>query len=107
MSSIETIIWLLACYGITFLLCGAELTSRPRHWLGQIRFFAKLLDCYFCSGFWVSLVTASYLLQKPAWALLHGFAGATSCYVLDALVRRLEAPETRLLHEFDEPTTVD
>jgi len=107
MSTTELIVWLLACYGITFLLCGAELTAAPRRWLCRLRFFEKLLGCYFCSGFWVALATAYWLLQTPAWAVLHGFAGATSCYALDAVVRRLEGPETGLLHDFDESAALD
>lgn len=107
MSTPELIVWLLACYGLTFLLCGAKLTAAPRRLLSRLAFFANLLSCYFCTGFWVSLALAYWVLQTPAWAVLHGFAGATFCYGLDVLLRRLEAEETGLLHEFHEPPTVD
>lgn len=95
MSTTELIVWLLACYGITFLLCGAKLTATPRRWLvNNSDFLANLLACYFCTGFWVSIITACWVVQTPLWAVLHGFAGATSSYILDAAIRRLEAIET-------------
>lgn len=85
-------VWLLACYGGTFLLCSASVTSVPRGWLvARFRFIAGLLSCYFCTGFWVSLGSAYGLLGEPVSAVLHGFAGATFCYFLDAVIRRLEA----------------
>ena len=107
MSTTELIVWMLACYGITFLLCSADLTAAPRRLLRRVAFFDKLLACYFCTGFWVALATAYWLLQTPVWAVLHGFAGATSCYALDVLIRRVEGQETGLLHDFDEPATLD
>ena len=107
MSTPELIVWLLACYGMTFLLCSAKITAAPRRLLCRGRFFDELLGCYFCSGFWVALATAYWLLQTPSWAILHGFAGATTCYALDALLRRLEGPGTGLLDDFDEPAALD
>lgn len=105
MSLEELIVWLLACYGITFLLCSSRILATPRTWLvTRSSAVAELLACYFCTGFWVSLTTALWLLQTPVWGVLYGFAGATSCYVLDAVVRRLEAGEA---DEFDERPAAD
>lgn len=103
MSLEELIVWLLACYGMTFLLCSSRILARPRAWVCRVDAIAELLSCYFCTGFWVSLTTALWLLQTPVWGVLYGFAGATSCYVLDALVRRLEAVDD----EFDKRPAED
>ena len=92
MDATKTAVWLLACYGVTFLVASSSVLAVPRTWLvSRSSFIAGLLGCYFCTGFWVSLTTALWLLRTPLWGVLHGFAGATSCYVLDAAVRRLEA----------------
>jgi len=99
-------VWLLACYGMTFLLCSAKIAAPVRRRLAaSSAFFAGLIECYFCTGFWVALGTAVWVDQQPVWLVLHGFAGATSCYVLDAAIRRLEATETG--DGFDQHTTAD
>ena len=105
MDPVELTVWLLACYGMTFLLCSSHILAAPRTWLVlRSDLLARLLSCYFCTGFWVSLATALWLLKEPVWGCLHGFAGATSCYVLDAVVRRLEAGEG---DEFNERAAAD
>jgi hypothetical protein len=94
MSDVELMVWALASYGVTFLLCSAEVTALPRRLVTRLWFFEKLLSCYFCTGFWISWGLAYWVLQTFMWSLLHGFAGATFCYVLDAAVRRLESGGT-------------
>ena len=90
-------IWLLACYGLTFLLADATVFARPRVWVtSRSRWLSELLGCYFCLGVWVSLglwVAAAWPLKLGDWssALLHVFGGATVSYVLDRVVTALEA----------------
>lgn len=86
------LVWLLACYGGTFLVCSASVTAAPRRWLVERSSWAAgLLACYFCTGFWVSLGSAYGLSRQVTWSFLQAFAGATFCYFLDAVIRRLEA----------------
>jgi hypothetical protein len=93
----ELVVWLFGCYGVCFLLCSSTLLSRPRDWLvGRVRPIGQLLDCYFCTGFWVALVLGGWILQSWFWSVLYGFAGASFCYGLDAAIRRLERSD-----EFD------
>lgn len=95
MTGPQTAVWLLACYGMTFLLCSAKVTAWIRRPLtSRSDLLAGLLGCYFCMGFWVALGTAYWALREPLWAVFHGFAGATSSYAIDAAIRRLEAIET-------------
>lgn len=110
----DLLVWLLACYGITFVLCSAKLTAAPRRWLCRWGFFRELLGCYFCSGFWVGFATAIWLMEEPVsalshglGALLHGFAGATFSYALDALLRRLERSEAGVPYDFIESAALD
>lgn len=80
----------LACYGVTFTLCDAKLTTRPRQWLQRSSFVASLLGCYFCTGFWVSM-GLSWLdgYQGVDW-LLMGFGGAAATYIINSVVMALE-----------------
>lgn len=94
MSLPELTVWLLGCYGLTFLVCSAHVTGPIRRWITRRSdLLRQMFECYFCTGFWIALGTAVWTLQTPFWGALHGFAGATFCYVLDAAVRRLEAVE--------------
>jgi hypothetical protein len=94
------LIFLLACYGLAFTICDAKLFRAPRMWVrSRFRFFDELLSCYFCTGFWVSLSVAilAYWFEYPiliskVWqCCFYGFAGASFCYGLDAVIRWLEA----------------
>ena len=104
-----TLICLLACFGLTYFFVDSELFLAPRLFLAsKYRFFASLLTCYFCTGFWSSLfiglslwslnlfnivffneawVLVSYL-QLP-WLTLSvcltiwSLAGATTAYCID------------------------
>jgi hypothetical protein len=98
-----TLVYLLACYGLTFTLCSATILDRPRFWIvDKSEFAAKLLSCYSCTWFWVSLVLypAIFLLDQDladlTWktaikAVAHSFAGATFAYGFDSLIRAAEA----------------
>ena len=99
-----TIVYFMACYGLTFLLCSATILDRPRFWIvDKSNFVSKLLSCYFCAGFWVSLVLYPVVLIDQGlpdltWkmvvkAVVHGFAGAAFTYGFDALIKAAEAVE--------------
>jgi len=53
--------------------------------------FYKLLDCFYCTGFWSGLVIY-FLTQesyKLGWAICWGLAGGTICLVVDGVISKL------------------
>jgi hypothetical protein len=97
------ITWILAVYGIAFLLSDAKILSdwiplRPL--LKRLRFFKGLLECYFCmgvwigAGLWVALRWPHFLDRE---ALLYLPAGAAGAYLLDLVAHLIE---TRILASF-------
>ena len=92
--------YLLACYGLTFAICDAKLFARPRQWVKRVQFFDDLLTCYFCTGFWASIVVYVVMhygsLQDgnwwltPAYVAACAFAGAAFSYALNAAIVWLE-----------------
>lgn len=84
---------LLACYGLTFFLLESDLFDSPRGKLKQSNIlFEKLFSCYFCAGF-----HASWFLFLLIYGfnfnlvLIGSFAGATSVYLLNTVIIRLES----------------
>jgi len=57
---------------------------KPIRW-----FFSKLVQCYFCSGFWLSMV--SYR-RESNWKdhILESLAIGTAVYALDVVLKALE-----------------
>jgi hypothetical protein len=91
------VFYLLACFGLTYLACDASILARPREIIRRrLRFIDKMLACYFCTGFWVSL--AWYALLSPLAAdwrigvlgVAHAFAGASFSYALNVVLLRFE-----------------
>jgi len=91
------VLWILAVYGLTFLLADASIFDRPRAWACRVSWFASLLKCYFCVGFWCAL--ALYVIRTPPclqvayWVdtALWVFAGTAGSYVLSKLVDLIDA----------------
>lgn len=95
------LLFLLACYGLTFAVCDATVFTRPRGWVRRhSAFIDTMLDCYYCTGFWTSMAAYSALYYESFFGsrgvvavhvVLHGFAGAAFSYVLNAGVVWLES----------------
>lgn len=94
-------IYLLACYGLTFALCDAKLFSRPRTWVKEkCSFVEELLSCYFCTGFWSSIVVYASMYYDgftvDNWqrslisTVASSFAGAAFSYALNAAIIWME-----------------
>jgi hypothetical protein len=84
-------IFVLACYGLTFAVCDATLLSWPRSYVRRIPFFDALLSCYFCAGFWcAAVVSVVYLTLTPAHHLVHALAGAASTYAINQTLVAIE-----------------
>lgn len=88
---------LMAAYGIAFLLCDAKIFMRPRNWLEKhSAFLCELLSCYFCSGFWASVLVYSLtfhdIVGYEYWenVVLCSLAGATFCHLLNSILLVLE-----------------
>lgn len=68
----------LACYRITRLLVEDSITDPLRTWAEvKAPFLSRMLDCYFCAGFWVAVVvtlalptTGAVDLPPLGWLLL-------------------------------------
>lgn len=84
---------LLAVYGITFAVCRSLILERPREWAAQLHpMIRSLLDCMFCSGFWVSFLYFGIEYGEFGWrSLTHAFGGASFAYMIDATVAKLES----------------
>lgn len=95
----HVIIMLLAIFGLVFALKETEgpwgVMSWMRHKLFSCKLlgtlFFKLLDCFFCTGFWCGI--AVYLLAtehiKLTWIPIWGLAGASISLILSAVLDRL------------------
>jgi hypothetical protein len=102
----KLILFVLACYAAWFVFTTAELPlwdALRSKIADRSTTFTKFILCPICSGFWCS-VGASYaipLFDAPAWMgnvgywfvvpCVQGLAGATSVYLIELQVGRLES----------------
>src|SRR3984957_5462826 len=96
---LECLIVIGAIFGLAFTIKQTDgpwdLVSRWRNLMMRIPFFGvqfyKLLDCYFCLGFWCGL-GVYFLTQEPyklTMAICWGLTGGTVCLILDGILTRL------------------
>lgn len=97
----QTFIYLLAIYGLTFMLSQKDgpygILNLLRNWLFSNSlvgtFFYKMFECYFCLGFHAGWIV--YLISPEAfhWGvlLLWGLSGATFCYLLHTFLLFLDS----------------
>lgn len=90
------LIALLAIFGLAFAI---KETDGPWNMMGHLRnllfrlpwvgvVIFKLLDCYFCTGWWAGLVVY-FLTQEPyklGWAICWALTGGTVCLIIDGLL---------------------
>ena len=89
--------WILCTYGIAFSLCFKLPFSKEK----LPEFFQKMLACMFCTGFWSGMLASLFCFHSDfslltglnliSILLVYGFAGASACYIIDAVVQRIEA----------------
>lgn len=80
---------LLASYGLAYALKEAELLDTPRNWLMRSSvFFHRLFQCWFCVGWWSSLIIFALDLCSLHF-VIFAFAGAAVCKLLSVVVFRL------------------
>lgn len=115
--------WALVVYGISFIITGAKIFRPVRRLLGPVdasrpdvidahrrvevknpvrRFFADLIYCPVCTGFWVGLclslgglriVEGIALLPRFSGAVLNGAAASAVCWILHVVLVRVGALE--------------
>ena len=102
----KLILFVLACYAAWFVFTTAELPLwepvRTKI-AGRSATFTKFILCSVCSGFWCSAAVsfALPLFVAPEWTgevgrwfvvpVIQGLAGATSVYLIELHVERLES----------------
>lgn len=91
--------YLVAAYGICFGLMNdkASVVLLVR----RVRFIDQMFDCAYCTGFhcgWFVRILQGFAVGFPAdqvalcaQVLVWGFASAAFCYVLDAVVKLIDA----------------
>lgn len=89
---LDTIIILLSFYGMTYFIKESDILARPRNWVMMHSvFMTKMLYCWFCSGFWASVLV--YFLNENNFHLnsliLWGLAGATFSSFMNAIINKL------------------
>lgn len=89
---------LLACFGLTFVLCDSRLLEPLRRKLIDASWFwAEFLTCHFCAGFWMSAVVMAVVnfgLPVPAYlveVVIGALAGASFTFALNTVLLALEA----------------
>jgi hypothetical protein len=92
----NTIVLICAIFGLAFVIKQADgpwdLIARWRNWIMRLPLigpqFYKLLDCYYCTGFWagLSIYFVSQESYKLSWALCWGLAGGVVSLIMDAVL---------------------
>jgi hypothetical protein len=90
-------IWILAVYGLAFLLSDAKIFEdwipiRPH--LRKIKFFRDLMSCYFCMGIWIGAGGWALFSWPNLWkkeAILYILAGSAGAFLIETAVNAVEA----------------
>lgn len=112
------VLWLLAVFGLTFLLTDSNILNKPRQWLTRIGFFESMLRCHYCTATWVAVglwIAFHYdnVPQLVKWrlALLYVFAGNITSYLLGQGVELVEAKhamiQVQLMQHYGSPPDED
>ena len=86
-------LWVFCTFGICFAFCF----RLPEFIKSRLpKFLEEMFACMFCTGFWSGLLGALFCFPLPTdWSgglnlLGFSFAGASICYIIDALMMRIE-----------------
>lgn len=90
--------YLIVAYGICFGLMNDKIAVVPL--VRRVRLIDQMFECAYCTGFhcgWFVWVLRGLAVDFPtdrvtlcAQVLVWGFAGAASCYTMDAVVKWFE-----------------
>lgn len=99
----DILISIFAIFSLAFLIKEIEgpwgIVSTARNWVMNNSvvgvFFFKLLECYYCLGFWCGI--AIYLLSQNEWhaklLICWGLAGAAISLIFSQILYRLSVEE--------------
>ena len=83
-------VYMLATFGLAHFIKESDFMNWPRiQFLKLGPIFYKLLECYFCLGFWTSLVVYSLTFSGSFHIIdliLWGFSGATVSFLVSSLI---------------------
>lgn len=64
------IIWMLACFGFTFIVVYGNIFKQVRSAIqNHSEFFGELINCPLCFGFWVGLL-GFFLMGSPTGSII-------------------------------------
>lgn len=58
---IDALVWVMAVFGMTTIIVNSTIMKPVRDFLGNFPLLGKLVNCFLCTSFWVSVF----------WATLH------------------------------------
>jgi hypothetical protein len=77
---------MLASWGLTHLLISGKIIERFRNKLiVRSNFFAELLSCYQCTGFWSGLLVSIYFTTEPLHMVLMSLISSGICPIINSL----------------------
>ena len=95
-----TLIELLACISLMWIIKDSYITLKPREFLkSQSKFLNKLLSCSLCLGFWIGFIPVlvdMFLLnfqptnKEIARVSFYPLATAGACWVADSLLNMVQ-----------------
>ena len=95
----ETLIWILAAYGMSQILVYGSIFDKPRNWITKkSTFFGDLLGCMMCTSTWVGFFF-SLIFYSPTLAMcsieyvnifFDGMLASGSVWGLNAIIEWFE-----------------
>ena len=95
----ETLIWILAAYGMSQILVFGSIFDKPRDWITKhSTFFGDLLGCMMCTSTWVGFFfsltfyspTETMTMLPYSNIFFDGMLASGSVWALNALVEWFE-----------------
>ena len=90
---VDFLMFVLCSYGICFgFIQKCEIIY------SKISYLEKMSECEYCTGFWAGLISFFLIYGTKldaSWSIIvlgiaHAFAGASLCYLIDTLYKRIE-----------------
>jgi len=100
----DLVIFVLSSWGLTHLIVSGKIWENSRNWLIiRSSFFAGLLTCYQCSGFWSGLFMSILWTSSPSHMIMMGFISSgvspliNSVYVwINTSIKRMQDSDKTL-----------
>ena len=101
----NTILFILICYGLSNIIIYGSIFNNPRNWLNDVNpnFFGKLFTCMMCTPWWVgfSLSLGSQLTGYTQFSPFYN-SGLDCSYISIFLDACLISGTTWLIHTIQE-----